>query len=271
LTDSSALPLLEKLISAVQANPKYRAITPALVRRICAIELAKGRDYREAIKAVRNKLHQIGGAFLESGADFPRWSAILSTLPPGDTPALRDFCRTIMAHHASTRERLPILEHIFTETLAPLAPVASVLDLACGLNPLAIPWMPLADQAPYLACDIYEDLTVFLSRFLAHLGRPGGAEVCDLVESTPAYPVQLALLLKAIPCLEQIDKEIARRLLESIPARHILVSFPAHSLGGRSKGMPENYTSHFSELVTGRPWTIHRYQFPGELVFRIDK
>ena len=153
--------LLEQLVSAVQANSRYRTISPALVNRIGAAELAKQRGFKEAVKATRNKLHQVGGAYMENIIDYARWSGILTGLPHGDTPALRTFCRQMMALHASTRERLPALDRIFKESLASLGPVRSVLDLACGLNPLALLWMPLADQAPYFAGDIYQDMVDF--------------------------------------------------------------------------------------------------------------
>lgn len=261
-------PALEALVAEIQSSPKYRAIHPGLVRRIAAQELSKGRKAKETVKAVRNKLHQIGGAYQETPIDYAKLISELEPLSNRlDDPGLQAFCRKAMRLHASTRERLPILEQIFARALAPFAPLRSLLDLACGLNPLALPWMPLAADAPYYACDIYSDQIDFLNRFLAHVGQPGRAGLCDLTAELPAQPVQVALLLKTIPCLEQIDRSIAPRLLEGIPAEHLLVSFPAHSLGGRGKGMVENYEAHFMELVAGRAWKIRRYEFGSELAF----
>jgi len=264
--------ILDELVKSVLAGPRYRAISVELVRRVGGQELAKGRSFKEAVKATRNKLHQVGGAYQETAIPYARLLAELQALP-GDpsTPAFQAFCRSTLQLHASTRERLPILERFFRETVAEISPVQSVLDLACGLNPLALPWMPLAPGAPYYACDIYADMVDFVGRFLAHTSRPGRAEVCDLVAGAPAYPVQLTMALKTIPCLEQLDKEIGLRLLESAPAEYVLVSFPAHSLGGRSKGMVKNYEIHFREMVSGKPWGIERFEFPGELAFLIKK
>lgn len=265
-------PALEALVAEVQSSPKYRLIHPGLVRRIAAQELAKGRKAKEAIKAVRNKLHQVGGAYQETPIDYAKLTSELADLPTRlDEPALQAFCRRAMQQHASTRERLPILEKIFNQALAPLAPVTSLLDLACGLNPLALPWMPLAADAPYYACDIYSDQMEFLNRFLAHVGRPGRAELCDLTAELPAQRVQVALLLKTIPCLEQVDKSIGPRLLEGIPAEHLLLSFPVTSLGGRGKGMLENYESHFIQLTAGRGWRIQRFEFSSELAFLVSR
>ena len=81
----------------------------------------------------------------------------------------------------------------------------------------------------------------------------------------------MALILKTIPCLEQLDKTAGLRLLETIQAEHILVSFPVHSLGGRSKGMVENYEARFHALVQGKRWAIQRFEFATELAFLVTK
>nr|AIA18839.1 Ribosomal RNA methyltransferase (FmrO) [uncultured bacterium] len=176
-----------------------------------------------------------------------------------------------MRHHASTRERLPILESFYASTLASLGPVRSVLDLACGLNPLALPWMPLAPDARYYACDIYADMIAFLNSFFAQAGIRGQARVCDLVAGAPDEQVDLALVLKALPPLDQQAKHAGRDLLRALNARHILVSFPAHSLGGRGKGMAENYEQRFRALADAEGWSIERFVFRTELAFLIRK
>lgn len=263
---------IDEIIRSVQQNPRYQSIAPELVRRITAAELAKGRNFKETVKAVRNKLHQVGGAYQEKPIDYPRLLAELTTLPRDPAhPEVRQFCRRALALHASTRERLPILETFYAQTLASLGSITSLIDLACGLNPLTLPWLALANGAQIFACDIYLNQLDFINQFYRHLGFAGHAFPCDLAEGAPARPVQLALLLKTIPCLEQVDKSAGERLLSTIQAEHILVSFPAKSLGGRSKGMPQNYEAHFRELTAGFPWRIQRFEFATELAFLISK
>jgi len=264
--------LVEQLAAEVRRGASYAAISPELVRRLAGQELAKGRSFKEAVKAVRNKLHQVGGAYQAPPIPYARLLDELRALPndPCD-PALQAFCRRAMQLHASARERLPIVERFFSETLAEIAPVQSVLDLACGLNPLALPWMPLAPGAAYYACDIYADLVEFVAQFFGHIHQPGTVEVRDLLGDPPQTCVHLALALKTIPCLEQVDKQVGLRLLDALQADDVLVSYPAHSLGGRSKGMVGNYAAAFEAMVAGRPWSVRRFDFPGELAFLIDK
>ena len=176
-----------------------------------------------------------------------------------------------MQTHASSRERLPILDEFYRETLAEIAPVRSVLDVACGLNPLAIPFMPLAVGATYTACDIYTDLADFLDQAFPLLGVSGSALALDVTRTIPPEQVDLALIVKAIPCLEQVEKGVGARLLAGVNADHVLVSYPARSLGGASKGMRENYAAQFDDLAAGRGWTIRRFDFANELAFLVTK
>ncbi len=271
-TPSEPAAPLEALVVAVMNSPKYSNLSPELVRDLGERELANRRNLNEAIKATKRKLHQVGGAYTVGSRDYARWLEELRiALQSGQKTEWLACCKRIMSYHASTRERLPILEQFYATTLAGIPPPHTVLDLACGLNPLALPWMPLAGHAAYYAYDIYQDLAEFLSAFLALTRTQGRAEARDILRLPPEQPADLALLLKALPCLEQIDASAGRRLLEVINAKYLLVSFPVRSLGGRSKRMPETYEARFRELVAGKPWEIKRFVFATELAFLISK
>ena len=262
---------VQSLVEAVRNAPKYAAVDAGLVQALVEQELGKGRSVKETIKAVRNKLHQVGNAYQEKPIGYTQLTRRLITLPQDlHSPEIKAFCLEALREHTSTRERLGFLEDFYNLTLAGLGSIHSLIDLACGLNPLALPWLPLAPNAQLFACDIYADMADFLNAFYAHTGVNGRAFTCDLIHHLPEQQVELALLLKTIPCLEQVDKSIGWRLLSSIQAEHMLVSFPVHSLGGRGKGMRTNYDLHFQELIAGLSWQVTRFDFPGELVYRLS-
>jgi len=262
----------ENLVNKVQANKKYESIMPELVKRLVEKSAAKGLKGKAAVKDVRSKLHQIGGAYFKHQVDYERAKNQLGHLPHNvHSDQARQFCKTYMGYHASTAERLPILEDFFTTTLESISPISSLLDLACGMTPLSIPWMPLDVDFTYQACDIYLDMLAFIQSFFNHFEIPGRTLSCDLVGAAPIERAQLALILKSIPCLEQVDKEIGPSLLEGVQAEHILVSFPVSSLGGRRKGMPDFYQEHFYEMVADKPWQIKKFEFSAELAFLVTK
>ncbi len=263
---------VDRLTEAVLASSKYKSINVDFIRYIGKQELFKHRNLKEAIKSTKNKLHQVGGAYQTS---TPRYAVWLNELKfakrSGNEAHFLETCKWIMHYHSSTRERLPILEQFYSTIFVNLPPINSIIDIACGLHPLAIPWMPLSEHVQYFAYDIYEDMIGFLNDSLALMAVQGSGKVCDVIQSCPTQKVDVAFILKAIPCLEQVDKESGLRLLETINAGHLVISFPAHSLGGKNKGMVTNYESRFYKLVEHKPWSIQRFEFPGELVFLISK
>jgi 16S rRNA (guanine(1405)-N(7))-methyltransferase len=269
---SDSEPNLAAVSAAVLQKSKYSTIQPDLVKRLAARELAKGRKPKEAIKEVSTKLHQIGAAYFKLAPQYPRWLDELATLP--SDPAHEDvhaFCLHVMQAHSSTAERLSILEELFAQTLAPLGALESVFDLACGLNPLALPWLPLQSGARYYGCDIFSDLIAFDNAFLQHFCLQAHLETADIFHYKFSQPVQAALLLKSLPCLEQLEKGAGAVLLEAIPAQYLLVSYPIRSLGGKSKGMRQTYTSQFEALTAGKRWKITRFEFSSELAFLVEK
>jgi len=257
---------------AVLLKAKYRSIQPQLVERLAQRELAQGAKTKTALKAVCSKLHQVGAAYFRLAPHYARWLAQLAPLSrDARHEESRAFCRKVMLSHSSSSERLPILADFYRELLAGLAPLESVCDLACGLNPLALADMPLAPGAQYFGCDIFGDLIDFDNQVLDHFGLRARLSHADIFSYACPQPVQVALLLKSLPCLEQLEKERACELLESIPAPVIIVSYPIHSLGGRSKGMRRTYAAQFAHLLQGKPWKSTRFDFATELAFRLEK
>src|SRR5258708_35421425 len=112
---------LDQLIEAILASRKYTSASSDLVRYIGTQELAKGHNLKEAIKATKNKLHQVGGAYQDSA---PRYRAWLDKLKHASQTENRTellaVCKWIMQYHSSTRERLPIIDQVSSKVLTAL-------------------------------------------------------------------------------------------------------------------------------------------------------
>jgi 16S rRNA (guanine(1405)-N(7))-methyltransferase len=263
---------LELLVTAVRTSPKYRNIAPNFIKRIGEIELKKSQSLRKAIKTTKNKLHQIGGAYFHIYPDYSSWiETIRAAQSAQDSDEIFRVCKKFMYYHSSTRERLEILDQFYNVILDGIVPIHSILDLACGFNPLAIPWMDLPEGVEYYAVDIYQDMIDFLGNFMALLPVNGYTKAADILEFRELKRFDVAFILKVIPCLEQIDKYASTRMLDNINATHLVISFPVSSLGGKEKGMVITYENKFYELVSEKNWEVKRLEFPTELVFVVKK
>jgi 16S rRNA (guanine(1405)-N(7))-methyltransferase len=209
----------------------------------------------DAEKAAKTRLHQFYGSWVGEG-----WARkaqrILDALERGGQDA-GSAAQKLLALHASTRERLPFIGKCYEHIFACCGKPASVLDAACGLNPLsfALPGMP---DASILAVDAGVAVAETLNRFFVLAGMQNSrAEAGDILGSPPTGRFDLALVMKFLPLAERMEKGGAVKLLDSIDAVHTVVSFPTRSLSGKNVGMERNYSQWFEGL-----------EFNGEIVER---
>lgn len=252
---------LEALTTAVSQSNKYRHISHDLIRQIGQQEMQKRKNLKAAIKATKNKLHQVGGAYQESRINYEQ---ALLLLRDGE---IKESCRQIMRLHTSTAERLPMIDRFYDQIFAELPPIRSILDIASGLNPLAIPWMPIDSGCHYTAVDIYADMMDFLTQAFALLEIEGRSYWQNVLTHPPTVKVDVAFILKTLPVLEQVSKTAVSALFDNLNARHLVISFPLQTLGGRKVGMAENYRHQFERWADGRFWHVKELEFPNELVY----
>jgi 16S rRNA (guanine(1405)-N(7))-methyltransferase len=245
---------IRAVAEAVAESRRYRALDPTVVRRLAREELRRSRSRDDAVKRVKRRLHQAVGAYRPGvgGAALARDLERLRTARERDPSGaeLRATCQGLLAQHASTRERLPFLDRFYTAIWDVIggAP-ASLLDLGCGLAPLGLPWMGLPLSVPYHAIDADAAAIQLVDGFLSLVGQPHVAESHDLVAPFTAPAAEVALFLKLVPILDRQDPDAALRLLRSLHVRHVVLSFPVRSLGGRRRGMETTYRRRVHSLL----------------------
>jgi 16S rRNA (guanine(1405)-N(7))-methyltransferase len=258
---------VEPIVDRVTSSRRYREVDTALVRRLVAEELPRARNADDAAKRVKRRLHQVVGAFARGGSTLDgvasAWRGDL------DDPAFRGACVGVMAAHASTAERAPFLEWFFEPIWAATGGAPTrLLDLGCGLGPLALPWMGLARTAAITAIDVDGQALATVDAFLSLVGQPHRAEERDLCTTTINAPADVALLLKLVTTLDRQDPAAAARNLRGLEARHAVVSFTRRSLGGRRRGMEGTYRERMDRLADEvGAIEVSEASVPNELVF----
>jgi len=245
--------LFEKLVQ----SKKYRDVCPDTIRRIlseCALKYKKEKDVE---KAAREKLHGITSAFM-SESEFKRAMKLAES---GDLESL-------LACHASTRERLPLADMdrcygaIFEVTGKP----ESVLDLACGMNPVYL--KQRLPEARIVGVDISgQSKTVIQACCGAEILH--GDLLCE--GSIPRERFDVALLFKILPLLDRQMSGSADRVLKRIDARFIAVSFPTRTLGGRNVGMAENYSRWMEEHLPENRAVAAKLETGNELFYILEE
>ena len=266
-------PILDQVVSAVVSSKRYGTICPDTIRRIAARELEAEphASVKAFVKATKRGLHQICGAFDQSPDYQSAYQQLEAAHRAGFRTEIKAVCRRVLALHSSTRERLPILDQFYARIFQVTGQPGSILDLGCGLNPVALPWMGLAPGSRYAALDIDEGGIQFVNRYLQLAGFEPLARRQDILTHPPADRADVALLLKTSTTLERQEKGGTVRLVEALRAPFVVVSFAVKSLGGREKGMPAYYRRQFQAMAEGRPWQIEELAFDTELAFVVKK
>lgn len=261
---------IEAVIAAVKGSRKYRDASEETIRELAAEALRQHRRPKQAVKAVRKRLHSIMAPYLGDPDYEATLLELTAAFASGDQEQIRAVCWAGLSRHLSTRERLPIMEQFYTRVFGKTGVPESILDVACGLNPLAFPWMGLPVPVNYYAYDIHEPRIEFLNRYFALQGLPQLARLQDVALSFPEERADVALFLKEMPRFERNYKGLGRPLLEALRARHVVISFPTISTHG-GRDLTRRYRQFFYELIEGKPWSATELLFEGELVFCVDK
>jgi len=269
---SKQSPDVEAIVAELARNKKYRAIGIAeeTIRDIVLSELARQPNAKAAVQSARKKLHEVVALYL-GDPDYDAAEAQLATAcATGDPVTIRAACAAVLEAHDSTRERLPLLESFYPRLFAVTGTPQTVLDLACGLNPLALPWMGLPAGARYYAYDIHQRRVDFLNRALALLGASGAAIFRDILVAPPQESGDVALLLKEIHRMEKRRRGIVLPLLDALDVRWIVLSSPTRSRTGRH-AVKDVYREQVYSILAGRPWPVTEIEFTNELVYCIAK
>jgi len=262
---------VDAVVAAVKQSRKYRDTSEETIRQLAAEAVLEHKKPKPAEKAVRKRLHSIMAPYL-GDPDYAAAGQLLSDVFAGGDPAvIRAACRDLMHAHLSTRERLPILDTFYRDIFAVTGPPRRLLDIACGLNPLAFPWMGLpVEGTEFIAYDIHEPRVDFLNHYFVLQGLPPMAYVKDVAVQAPTESGDVALFLKEMPRFERNYPGHGRRLLEAIDARRLVISFPTISTHG-GRNLTNRYREFFHQIIDGSGWAVTELLFESELVFCADK
>ena len=261
---------IEQVVTAVKQSRKYGDTSEDTIRELALVALRQYKKPKKAIKAVRTQLHSIMAPYL-GDPDYEAAAQQLTNLfAKGDQAAIKAGCWEILDAHLSTRERLPILEPFYTQIFEITGRPSSLMDIACGLNPLAFPWMGVPPSVDFYAYDIHEPRIEFLNHYFSLQGLPPYAKLQDVAMAFPQEKVDVALFLKEMPRFERNYHGRGRPLLDAIRANWLVVSFPSVSTHG-GRNLTNRYREFMFQLLEGKDWPVTELLFEGELVFCIQK
>lgn len=264
---------LDSLIQAVETSRKYRdldiPITTLQDILICESQHSNTRKELEA--NFRKSLHNIMAPYLED-INYPAETAGISEFhAQNPSPEmLKTWCMDRMRLHASSRERLPNIDVFFEKIFARIGTPESILDLACALDPLCLPWMNLPPTTSFFAYDIHQPRLNFLQIFFQHFYPQAQAIHQDVLTNIPFQEADCAFFFKEAHRLEKRRPGSNRELFAGLNVKWLVVSLPSRDLAGHHS-LEAYHTSLIQKAIEGQPWRLNTDIVGDELIFFIQK
>jgi len=261
---------IDTVFQKLKESKKYKYLCDDTLYRISGWALQRFAG-KQAVKAAKKKLHQVYGAYFEAfqPGKIQKLLDKISSAP--DTGTIKTIALEIMASHTSTSERILFLEQFYPDLFKRIGEPKKILDLACGLHPFTVLWMDLGQDVEYYAYDIDTRLIALVNTFFGYLHGNYKAECSDILVSIPEIEVDMVFLLKTLPCLEQQEKGVSEKIITSLTAKHIVISFPSKTLTGKAKGMENYYHSFAVELINRLNLEYYKLDYPNEVFYVLNK
>ncbi len=264
---------LDSLIQAVEASRKYRDlhIPHATLKDLLAYESQHSHSRKELEANFRKSLHNVMAPYLED-VNYPVETADLAEFRAQDPSSeeVKSWCQKIMSHHASSRERLPYIAAFYQKIFAKIGTPESILDLACALDPLGLPWMNLPLSTNFVAYDIHQPRLVFLQAFFEYFYPGAQAIHQDILTHIPDQKADCAFFFKEAHRLEKRRPGSNRELFAGLNVKWLVVSLPSRDLAGHHS-LETYHTSLIQKAIEGQPWQLSTDMAGDELIFFIQK
>jgi len=243
--------------------PKMRSILESHPKPL------KSKDFKFMLKEVRKRLHELYGVFIIGRKDLKHLKEHLKKVSDLDEEAL-ELHMNILKSHKSSSERIDFYSDIYEKIFSVTGKPKTILDLACGLNPLSFPWMSLK-KVKYFAYELTKEDSNFIQAYF-NMMRPFGLEgesfSLDLMKVEQLPKADVCFLFKTLDTLEDLERNYSEKLLANIPAKFIVVSFPTMSIGGRN---PIRQRGWFFRMMRNLGLSAETFEIENEIFYVVKK
>ncbi len=229
----------------------------------------KSKDFRLLLKGIRKTLHDIYGVFTLKERELNYLRNHLRNLHKLDEEAFRIHLE-ILSTHKSSLERIDYYHEVYETIFSFTGSPESIVDLACGLNPLSFPWMGLK-KVDYFAFEISPSDCDFLNEYfkiMKPFGLNGKAFAVDLLDLKEIPKADVCFLFKVLDSLEDLQRNYSEKLLKRIPCKFIVVSFPTMSLGGKN---PIKQRGWFFRMMRNLGYSAKTFEIENEIFYIVKK
>ncbi len=265
----------KEIIQEIKKSKKYAGIAEEIIGKEVESFIKSNPRYQEfkdkfILKQIKEKLHKMYGSF----QTYKKGKAkkLLEKLrEEKDNKIVRELLTT----NLSTKERLGNNGLIYSRIFEKVGKVNSILDLGCGLNPVAFPYMEIDKETRYYAYDINEEDLKTIEEFFDIYrinGRTGIIDLRDSQQIEKLPPADLCFMFKVLDPLEKNEKghKLAEDIIKKLSKKcnFIVVSFATATLSGRKMSHP--HRGWIERMLERLGMKFERFESKNEIFYIIS-
>lgn len=220
---------MDNLIKRIKEKYELKGLPDTLVESVLKVyinknkikDLSSEKSRKIIIKEVRQELRKYAGQY-----------ASKSNIKNRKDLVKIDDVKGLLSNHSSTRERLD--DYPLVKTMIKKIGPKSILDLGCGINPVAIAQKGIK----YHAYDINHNDLDIVEQFFKLKEIDGDIHHKDIRDTETFPKVDLCIIFKVLDILGDNRTRLSKNLLQTIDAKYFIVSFATRTLTGKPMNSP---------------------------------
>lgn len=193
----------------------------------------RSKEFKVLKSKVRSELREVYGVFFEQ-QNKNREKYLKNLIKE---PSIDNHIK-VLELHKSSKERLPFYEEIYEKIFSVIGKPETIMDLACGYNPISYPFMKI--NCSIKAIDISKEDMKFLEEYFKAQNIKGEGIALDLtkdsaLENISKMEAEACFLFKALDSIETRKRNFSKSLIDKINCKWLVISFPTKSLGGKKE------------------------------------
>lgn len=248
------------LIKEIKEKKELKSLPNELIDSVLKNYLQKNKikdaisdkNKKIIIKEVRSELRKYTGQYV-SNSDIKSRPDLLKEQKFED----------LLGKHKSTKERFE--DYLLVKEMIQKINPSTILDLGCGLNPLAI----ANDKTKYYAYDINSDDLEVVKGFFKSKKIQGFTFHEDIRKIEKFPKIDLCIIFKVLDILGDNRNEISKELMEKIDSKYFIVSFATRTLSGKPMNSP--YRRWFENILKSLNYSYQVKRTKQELFYIIQK
>lgn len=253
----------QSIKESIESSKVYKKIDSSIIDETIEKETPKYKKSKDIEQSVRKKLHTWVSMF------FLDYQKLQKEIESSDN--IDELLPLLLQNHVSTKERLDFISQMIKDIDMTIPGIKSILDLGCGLNPIAYFLYSGNKNVKYTAVDVEKSAMELLNLCFSKMNANAQA-FADDVKKVQITNVDAVFMFKLLPLLEQQEKGASEKLINKINSKYYCISFPTKSMSGKNVGMYNKYKSDIDLLASKcNLKTIFEKEYKNEILFILQK